>query len=350
MNTMNAMMFHAPLDIRYEKVLRPSPQAGELLVKVHRALTCGTDLKCYRRGHPVLLGTLPSPFGHEFAGVVTELGEGIEAWQVGDRVVSANSAPCYDCFYCQKGQLNLCEHLKLLNGAYAEYIIVPERIVRYNTYKIPEALPFEVAAFTEPLAVAIRAVHGVGVQAGDEVLVLGLGPIGQLIVKVATLAGAKVTAVARTDLKLKMAESFGGAVASVSIAEGLNPEDLRQRFSPNGRGWDVVIEAVGLPETWEKAVALSRRGGKVHCFAGCASGSTVTLSTERLHYDEITLYSLFHHTPVEVKKAFEYLLMGQVDPRPLITVTYPLGEVEDALQGMLAGSVFKAAIDCTASL
>jgi L-iditol 2-dehydrogenase len=328
--TMHAVIFHAPLDIRYEMVEVPKPQAGELLVKVHHALTCGTDLKCYKRGHPVLLGDLPSPFGHEFAGTVVGLGEGVTQWTLGDRVVSANSAPCYDCFYCDKAQYNLCENLKLLNGAYAEYIIIPEKIARYNTHRLPDDLPFEIAAFTEPLAVAIRAVHGIGIQAGDNLLVLGLGPIGQLIVKVATLLGANVTAVARTPMKLDMARSFGGAVQTISIAEGLEAQTLVKNFSPQGRGWDAVIEAVGLPETWEKAVQLCRRGGKVHWFAGCAGGSTIALDTKRVHYDEITLYSLFHHTPSDVKQAFDLLATGQVDPRPLISANFALANVEEA--------------------
>jgi L-iditol 2-dehydrogenase len=346
--TMNAMMFHAPRDIRYEQVPVPQPQAGELLVRVHRALTCGTDLKCFRRGHPVLLGDFPSPFGHEFAGVIEAIGENIgenvTQWQVGQRVVSANSAPCYDCYFCDKAQYNLCENLKLLNGAYAEYIVIPEKIARYNTHLIPDEIPFEIAAFTEPLAVAIRAVEGVGVQAGDHIVVVGVGPIGQLIVKVASLLGAKVTVLARSEMKLDMAKQFGGAVESISIKEGFNPEALVKQYSPEGRGWDVVIEAVGLPETWEKALKLCRRGGKVHWFAGCPSGSTVTLDTQRLHYDEITLFSLFHHTPHDVKKAFDLLVSRQINPQALISASLPLKDLEQAFEGMEFGRFFKASI------
>jgi L-iditol 2-dehydrogenase len=343
-DTMQAMRFHAPGDIRYETVARPEPGPGEVLVRIQRALTCGTDLKCYRRGHPVLLASLPSPFGHEFAGTVAKLGLGVTQWQVRQRVVAVNSAPCETCFYCLKQQPNLCETLELLNGAYAEYIVVPERIARLNTHALPDDMPFEIAAFTEPLAVAMRGIHGVGVKPGDEVIVLGLGPIGQLMVKVATLAGARVTAVARTESKRFMAERFGGAVQSISIAEGFEPATLVREHSPEGRGWDVVIEAIGLPETWEKAVQLARRGGKVHWFAGCAGGSAIALDTRRVHYDEITLYSLFHHTPADVKQAFEALANGQIDPRPLISETVTLHELEQAFTHMQAGTTLKAAI------
>ena len=128
------------------------------------------------------------------------------------------------------------------------------------------------------------------------------------------------------------------------IKDGFFPDVLVERHSPHGRGWDVVIEAVGLPETWEKAVGLCRRGGKVHWFAGCPSGSTVTLDTKRLHYDEITLFSLFHHTPHDVKKAFDLLVSGQINPRPLISESFALKDLEHALAGMEAGHFFKASI------
>lgn len=341
---MQAVRFYQPRDLRYETVPIPMPGPGELLVRIGRALTCGTDLKCFQRGHPVLLRESPSPFGHEFAGTVAAVGEGVTGFAVGQRVVSVNSAPCGHCFYCQKQQPNLCEALLLLNGAYADYIVVPPRIVAVNTRVLPPELPFEVAAFTEPLAVSLRAVAGAAVQPGDSVAVLGVGPIGQLIVKLASLQGAQVTALARSDFKLAMAQNFGGATQTVSLANGLDVETIRQRYSPEGRGFDAVIEAVGLPAMWEAAVALVRRGGRVHWFAGCPGDSTVTLSTRRIHYDEIRLVSLFHHTPAEVQQAFDLLANGTVDPRPLITQTFPLSQVEQALGEMEAGRALKLAI------
>jgi L-iditol 2-dehydrogenase len=211
-------------------------------------------------------------------------------------------------------------------------------------HHLPEQLPFAIAAFTEPLAVAMRGVLAMDLKPGDHVAIVGLGPIGQLMVKVATLSGFQVTAVARSDKKLAMAKQFGGATATVSIAEGFEPDVIKAHHSAEGRGFDAVIEAVGLPETWEKCVALARRGGKVHWFAGCAGDSTVTLSTRRLHYDEITLYSLFHHTPAFVKLAFDWLSTGKLDPTPLITDTLPLPQLEQALQHMLSGEGFKYAL------
>jgi L-iditol 2-dehydrogenase len=337
-------LFYAPRDVRIEACPLPELTAGELLIQIGSALTCGTDLKCYKRGHPVLLGdNLPAPFGHEFSGTIVDIGgdETASKWQRGQRVVCANSTPCFDCYYCHQGQHNLCEHLVLLNGAYAQFIKVPANIAKHNTYLLPDAMPFEIAAFTEPLAVALRGVEGVGVKAGQSVAIVGLGPIGQLMVKVATLLGANVTAIARSADKRAMAQAFGGAVQTVSIAEGFHPLTIKQRFSPEGRGFDVVIEAVGLPETWENCLQLARRGGVVHWFAGCSGGSSVAVDTQLVHYNELTIYSLFHHTPAFVAKSFEWLATGKIDPRPLISGVYPLANVVNALEAMEQGRGFK---------
>lgn len=346
---MMAALFHEPNDVRYEATPIPEPGPGELLIKVHTALTCGTDVKCYRRGHPVLLKHFPSPFGHEFAGTVVkryvdENGESSGRFQIGDRVVAANSAPCYACYYCRKGQYNLCDELDLLNGAYADYILVPARIAHYNTYAIPDHSPFEVAAFAEPLAVCLYGIDQARIAPGDRVAVMGLGPIGQLLVRAAKLKGAHVTAMARTPHKLDLAQRFGLADSIVNLRDVTEPEAIRSQCTPEGRGFDVVIEAIGLPETWEQAVALVRKGGTVNLFGGCPGNSTITLSTRRLHYDEIKLVSSFHHTPAHFKKALDLLTTLQIDPRPLLTTHMPMSQFEQALQTVEAGNAMKIAL------
>ena len=129
---MKAVMFYAPKDIRFEEVNVPEPNEGEVLVKVEAALTCGTNVKTFSRGNPVLIKKTPSGFGHEFSGTIAKLGENVEGFNIGDRVVAANSAPCGECFFCRKGEENLCENLELLNGAYAQYILIPKNIVQKN--------------------------------------------------------------------------------------------------------------------------------------------------------------------------------------------------------------------------
>jgi L-iditol 2-dehydrogenase len=292
----------------------------------------------------VLLKDFPSPFGHEGAGVVAVIGDGVTAFAVGDRVVAANSAPCGTCFYCSKGQENLCESLDLLNGTYAEYLLVPKRIAIQNTYKISEHIPFEVAAFAEPLADALRGVMALNLQAGDTLAVLGTGPIGQLMIKAATLLGITVVAFGRSELKNRMAQDFGGATTVLSLDITVSPESIKARYTLQGRGFDGVLEAVGTPETWAYAMQLARKGGVVNWFGGCPAGSTVTLPTRPIHYEEIRLMSLFHHTPAYFAMAVEWLSTGKIDPTPLITQRMPLERVIEGLEAMANGSALKVAI------
>jgi L-iditol 2-dehydrogenase len=347
---MLAARFYSPGDLRVEAIPNPTPQPGELVVRIHTALTCGTDLKCYRRGHPVLLKQTPSLFGHEGAGHVLAVGEGVSSFTVGDPVVMANSAPCGNCFYCQQAQYNLCDDLDLLNGTYAQQLVIPARIVAKNTYKLPQDFNVTNAAFAEPLAIALRGVALTGTKPGDHVAVLGLGCIGQLVVKVASLMGAHVTAIGRSPLKLTIAQSFGQALSSVDVStKDLSNAEVMHAFvakySPKGRGFDKVFEVVGQPHTWLQAMALVRKGGTVNCFGGCPAGSTVAFDTRRLHYEEITLLSLFHHTPDFFKQSVDWLTNNTIDPSPLLGEHhYPLKHIVDALEAISRGDAIKLAI------
>lgn len=343
-STMTAALFYAPEDVRLEKTPTPVPEVGGLVIRVDAALTCGTDIKAFHRGHPVLLKNFPCPFGHECCGTVVAMGDDVTGFAIGDRVVAANSAPCYECFYCQRGQTNLCEHLDLLNGAYAQYMAIPAQITRHNTYKVPAHVCPEVAAFAEPLSVCIRAVALSDVIPGSRVAVLGTGPIGQLLIKTSTIMGAHVTAFGRSESKQAMAKEFGGAHVLAALNFGQAPEEIKARYTDAGRGFDVVIEAVGRPESWEWAVGLVRKGGTVNLFGGCKSGTTVTLPTRPLHYDEIKIISLFHHTPAYFKQAVEWLCEGVFDPTPLIHSSVPLSDWRKAFELVESGQAVKVAV------
>ena len=340
-----AARYYAPGDVRFEPVDFSEPGPGQLLVRIGAATTCGTDLKCLKRGHPVLLGdTLPAPFGHEGAGTVAALGDGVTGFTVGDRVVFANSAPCGQCFFCHKQQPNLCEHLNLLNGTYADYLIIPERIVSKNTYHLPAHMPFTQASLTEPLAVSLRCVMETPFEPGDTVAVLGVGAIGQMIIRLASWRGARVVAFGRNPLRLAMAQQFGQAIDTVNLTDGFtDAQTICQRYAAP-YGLDAVIEAIGLPDSWQSAVQLARRGGVVNWFAGCAGGSTIPLDTRRVHYDELRLISLFHHTPAYFKQALDLQANGTLDFTPLITHTLPLSQFRQALDWVDTGKAIKVAL------
>ena len=338
---MKAIQYYGPKNIKYEEVMIKPPEDGEVVVKIMAALTCGTDVKTYRRGHPVLIKNIPSGFGHEFSGIVEKIGAGVENVKVGDRVVAANSAPCGECFYCKKGEYNLCENLDLLNGAYAQYITVPARIVEKNMLILPDDLSFEKAAFCEPLANVVHGAYRTGIKEGDSVGIIGIGPIGLMFARIAKLMGARVIVAGRNPMKLKAAEEFAHADEIVDLKKYQNPVKIFKNFSDEGKGLDVAIECVGLPEIWEMAFNCVRKGGTVHFFGGCKSGSKVSFDTVKMHYGDIKLMSVFHHTPEYFRKALEYIASGEVEVEKLITDTLPLEKIEYAMEQHIAGNAIK---------
>lgn len=325
---MLAAMFYAPMDIRLEE--RPIPQVGpgEVLLKVAAATTCGTDVKTYRRGHPLLFRNPPTGFGHEVAGVVAATGTGVTQCREGDAIVVANSAPCFQCFYCLRGRYSLCEDLLLLNGAYAEYLLIPERIVRHNLYRLPVETSFTAAALTEPLACALHGIDASEIVRGDTVAILGAGPLGLLLVALAKLRGAHVIVTGRGSERLALAERFGADIVIDVDCLSLQEQCEAVLIQTEGkRGADVVIEAVGTPETWIVAANMVRSGGLVNFFGGCPSGTQVVLETQSLHYNELTIKGVFHHTPAYFAQALDIIIGHHLDVEALITERVPLSSL-----------------------
>lgn len=341
---MKAVRYWAPNDLRYEEVKVPELKEGEILVKVKAALTCGTDVKTFRRGHPVLIKEVPSGFGHEFSGIIEKVDDSVENLKVGQRVVCANSAPCGECFYCNRGDYELCENLDLLNGAYAQYIVVPKRIVEKNTLVIPENLSFAKAAFAEPLANVVHGIAKTPIQKGDIVGVMGIGPIGLMFAHLAKMKGAKVIAMGRNPLKLKLAKDFANADVVIDVKKYPDPSDFILDYT-DGRGLDVAIECVGLPSMWEKMFSLVRKGGYVHFFGGCASGTSVNIDTRRLHYDEVKIISSFHHTPKYFREALELIKDGKIDVEKLITLRMDMKYAKKAIEMHRDGEAIKILLE-----
>jgi threonine dehydrogenase-like Zn-dependent dehydrogenase len=239
---MRAWIFHAPGDLRLEDVEPSVPGPGEVAVEIRAAATCGTDLKSYRRGHPTLFPSLPARFGHEFAGVVTEVGDGVTTFAPGQRVVAANTCPCGSCWACTIGRESLCENLQYLNGAFAEQIVIPRAIVERNTYAIPDTLPFEAAAPLEPLATVVHGMSESGIALGDTVVVNGAGPIGQMYIRLAQLRGASVIAADMSPGRLAQA-SEAGAIATVDLTgveTVADKAELIRAATPHGRAREEV--------------------------------------------------------------------------------------------------------------
>lgn len=349
MAQMNAAMFYAPMDVRFERADVPTAGPGELLVKVCAALTCGTDIKTYQSGHPVIIQTIPSTFGHEYSGEVVNVGDGVTDFHIGDRIAACNAVPCYQCYYCKIGKNSLCEDLLIVNGAYAEYIVVPERLVKHNVYKLPDRMTYEEAALSEPLGTAVHAIRYAQIDVGDTVAVVGSGPLGIMLARLAHLQGARVILVGKGDERLKVATDFG-VNEIIDILDVSDPSDRIQavkELTDGGRGADVVIEAVGKPEAWEEALQMGRKAAKIVFFGGCSKGTSITVDTYLLHYTELTLYGVFHQTPDDYKRSFDLLASRLVDGRKFVKETLPLNQLIEAFDRVKSLEAIKYAIDPT---
>jgi L-iditol 2-dehydrogenase len=340
---MRMARWYAPEEIRLDVVDLPQPGPGEVLVKIGSALTCGTDFKTFKRGHPRLIKTVPAPFGHEMAGTVAALGRSVTGFQGGDRVAVGNSAPCGKCFYCQRDSFSLCEDLQFLNGAYADYLLVPRRIVEVNLHKIPEGLDFSTAALSEPLACVLHAFEKVSPQKGEKVALLGAGPMGVLFVQLAKSYGVEIVVLGRDPEKLQNLKRLGAA-ETISLTHDSDPVSRAKTALHGGRGADIVIEAVGLPETWELATQLARPGGRVCFYGGCAAGTKVSLDTYRIHYEELQMFGVFHHTPHYFRKAVEWLSQKKVSPQGLIVGEHRLDDIHSVFRKGGASHPLKLAI------
>jgi L-iditol 2-dehydrogenase len=330
---MRTLFLDAPGTLSLRDVPIPEPGPGELLVRVKAATTCGTDLKAFRRGHPKI--PMPGPFGHEYSGVVEAAGEGA-LFREGEAVMGVHSAPCQRCFWCLRGQENLCDSIMetMVLGSFAEYLLVPERIARLNVFAKPDDLPFIQASLLEPLASVAQGVLELrksGVLPGAEnALVIGPGAIGLMWLAALKAEGvANVTVAGRNAERLAVAEAMGARAESAEAIPPLDP------------GYDLVIEATGQVSIWESSVDHARRGGTVVLFGGPPGGTSASFNTHRLHYDQISLLSPFHFGTEAVRLSRDWLTT--LDFSPLVSGERSLEEAQSTFTDLEAGRGIKYA-------
>jgi L-iditol 2-dehydrogenase len=337
---MRAAVLYGKEDVRVQEVAPKALQPGEVRIEIGAALTCGTDLKVYKRGYHAKMIAPPALFGHELAGTIIEMRNaefGVQnveqSWKLGDRVVVANSAPCGRCEYCHNGQENLCDDLIFLNGAYAETIVVSQRIVRKNLLRIKPDTSFSNAALVEPLACVVQGIEDVRLHEGQRVLVIGAGPIGLMFVAVGKHLGCSMAVAGRGEVRLRTARRLGANQLFEVEGQG----DLVATL-PRDLTFDVVIEAVGKPETWEAAVRLVRKGGTVNFFGGCPSGTSVSLDTSLIHYSSLTLLASFHHTPRTIRRALEFIEKRLVSAADFVDGECALSELPALFKSMASAN------------
>lgn len=308
---MKAWKIYAPGDIRLETVDIPKVGAEDVLLKVDASTTCGTDLKIYKRGHPGM--KFPNLFGHEVTGWVVEKGEKVGNVAIGDRVTTA------------------------ANGAFAEYVLVKPPPSLNELAVVPEGLPSEVAAMTEPFACAYHGTVESHIKLGDQVVVLGCGPIGLMFIKLAKLSGAFVIATDLINGRLEAAKKIG-ADRIINTENVNDPIQSVKELTDGKYGVDVAIEAAGLPIAWEQALYMIRPGGLVTFFGGCKAGTTVTFDTTFIHYQEAHMQGIFnYHHPDHFFEAFKLIRRGALDPEVFITDHATLEDVEDVFKRLADG-------------
>ncbi|MBP3853178.1 MAG: zinc-binding dehydrogenase [Erysipelotrichaceae bacterium] len=337
---MKAINYYGNSTLKFEEAPMPTAGPGEIVLKVMSATTCGTDLKRYKRGYRGDQEGQASVFGHECAGIVYEVGEGVTKFQVGERVVSHNSAPCNSCYWCKQGQYSMCEDLVFAPGAWAEYRLIPAEIVKQNTFHMPDDMSYALASIVEPMACAVYNINEADVRIEDVVAINGAGPLGLGQIVAAKDRGAYVIVTDLSEFRLDCAKKLGADVC-INIKEVDDQVQAVIDATPDKRGADIAIDCTGLPEIWEKNVDMVRKGGKVMEFGGCKGGSTVTFDCDRLHYSQLTLKGVFHTTPQVVEQTFKMICNGKFPEEIFIGNRYPLEKAEEALLNHAEGGVVK---------
>jgi L-iditol 2-dehydrogenase len=330
-----ALVCDGPERVALREVATPEPGPGEVLVRVAAALTCATDFKLLRRGHPKI--PFPLTLGHEFAGVVESAGEGA-GFQAGDRVTSAVSAPCGECAECRAGRENLCDTAfeRPLFGAFADFLLVPPRIVRNGLRRIPPGLSDEAAALLDPLASVVHALGRVKAAAVGDVLIVGTGPIAAMLFfllrgKEGTSgAERRIVVAGRREERLVFFERNKAEVARVGDS------------SP--RSFSLVIDTTGDPGVIEALPGLAADGGTVLLFAGLPAGARVSLDAHAIHYREVSILGSFHYTPREADEALALLSRGAVPAAEIVSTRRPLTAWREAFDLARSGATMKVCL------
>lgn len=326
-------LYEIPLGIRVRSTDELKPGRGEFTVLVKASGVCTSDVKMAKRGHPMLdVYGLPFIGGHEFSGVVHELGEGVEWVRSGERVVVSWINPCLECYYCKLGLFQFCLMAKdtlIQPAGFSEMVKIPPYHQRTRVYLFSERTSFEAAACTEPVACALNGIQNAGVEAGGTVVVLGAGFMGLLLVQLARLRGAaRVVVVDAVETRLGFASSLGA-----TDVINFEKEDTVQRVFEltGGFGADVVIEATGTIQAYRQAVLMGRRGSTVLYFGGLPTDLTLDIDPNIIHYRQVTLKGSYSYTTETFKNGLKLIESGRMEVERLITHRFSLDRLRDAV-------------------
>ncbi|MFI6242315.1 zinc-dependent dehydrogenase [Micromonospora sp. NPDC050795] len=345
---MKVVRFHAPGDVRIEDAPEPTPGPAEVKIRVRACSTCGTDVKISRFGHHHIAP--PRVMGHEIAGEISEVGGDVTGWRPGDRVQVIAAIPCGTCAECRRGRMTVCPNQVSMgyhfDGGFAEYLVVPHNVLAVDGLnRIPEGLSFAEASVAEPLACVLNGQNLAGVGEGDDVVVVGSGPIGCLHVRLARSRGAaRVFLVDLNRERLDLAANLVQPDAAICGAE-TDVVDAVLKLT-EGRGADVVITATAAGVAQEQAVQMSARQGRISFFGGLPKDKPViSLDSNLVHYRELTIVGANGSSPEHNKEALRLIASGAVPVADLITHRLPLDRTLDAFGIVARGEAIKVTIE-----
>lgn len=324
---MKVARYYSRQDVRVEDVPVPAIGPGEILVQVKACGLCGSDLMEW-----YVAEKAPTVLGHEPAGVVAEVGEGVRKFEVGDRVFVHHHVPCFTCHHCLRGYYTLCQTFRATHldpGGFAEYIRVPALNVQRDVLKLPPDMSFAQATMIEPVATCIRGIERAGLQVGDTVVVIGAGGTGLIHMQLAKIRGAGMVLVTDfSPFRLEMACHLGADYAInahedvLAVLEQLN----------EGRRADMVIVTAGSIQAMEQGMALADGGATVLLFAPSSPEATLAVSPHRLLFSEITIISTYSCAPQETRQALKLIQWGRIKVKELITHRFDLAGVGEAIR------------------
>ena len=325
---MRVAMYYSNKDIRVEEIHTPTIGPGELLLRVEASGICGSDVMEWYR-----IKRAPLVLGHEVAGEVAEVGEGVDRYKQGDRIAASHHVPCNTCRYCLSGHHTVCDTLRSTNfdpGGFAEYVRLPAINVDRGVYPIPDEVSFEEATLTEPLACVLRAQRIAGLQPGETVLVMGSGISGLLHIQLARAMGAgRIVATDISEARLEAASAFGaGAVIHAN-------KDIPSELQRVNDGWlaDKVFVCTGAKTANMQALESVERGGTVLFFAPTDPGVTLPIAVNELFFrNDVTLTTSYACSPTDHMTAMELIRAGQVNAKKMITNRFGLSNTAKGFQ------------------
>ncbi len=339
---MKASVYTGTRKIEVQQINVPAISEDEVLLKIHACGVCGTDIVKYQYD----LVKPPVVLGHEVAGTVEKVGSNVSKFKVGDRVVVAHHTPCYSCHFCKHGSVSMCETFKKSNldpGGFAEFLRIPATHVQMTAHKIPEGMTFEEAIFMEPLACILRNIKRANLQQKDSALIVGLGSVGLMTAMALKSMGMKVFA---TDLKqdrIDLAKKHGIDWASTPSTD--LKEQIHSRTNP--KGVDLVVLTAGNEKVYSDSIQYIRDGGAVSIFAGMGPQAKLEFNINELYKREVTVYSSYSPSPIELMEALQMIANREVDVRALSPKSYSLAQLEEAILAVQNQQVYKAIIQPT---